>query len=107
MKRREFLACLSVALTTQSMPISARQATKLRTVGVLLGLTNDKEMHARAKVIEEGLAERGWVVGQNIRIEYRFAGADHERMRNLSSELVRLQPEVIIGHSTPVVTALH
>jgi putative ABC transport system substrate-binding protein len=107
MKRREFLACLSAALATRSTPLSARQATKLRTVGVLLGLTNDKEMYARAKVIEEGLAERGWVVGQNIRIEYRFAGADHERMRNLSSELVGLQPEVIIGHSTPVVTALH
>ena len=107
MERRAFLAGLSAALAACPTPTNARQAAQLRTLGVLLGLTNDKEMHARTKVIEEGLAKRGWVVGQGIRIEYRFAGGDHERMMSLSKQLVGLQPDVIIGHSTPVVAALH
>ena len=107
MERRAFLGGLSAALATCPMPTRAQQAAQLRTIGVLLGLTNDKEMRARAKVIAEGLAKKGWVVGRNIRIEYRFSDGDHERMISLSKELVELQPDVIIGHSTPVVAALH
>ncbi len=72
-----------------------------------MGIANDEETQARAKVIEQGLAKKGWVVGQNLRIEYRFAGGDAERMLSLSKELVALHPDVIIGHSTPVVAALH
>ena len=90
----------------RSVPANAQQATHLRTVGVLMGLANDAETQARAKVIEQGLAKKGWIVGQNLRIEYRFAAGDIERMLSLSKELVALHPDVIIGHSTPVVAAL-
>jgi len=106
-ERRAFLAFLGAALVTRSTSTYAQQATHLRTIGVLMGLANDQETQARVKVIEQGLAKKGWVVGQNLRIEYRFAGADTERMLSLSKELVALHPDVIIGHSTPVVTALH
>jgi putative ABC transport system substrate-binding protein len=106
-RRRAFVATLSAALATRSLPTNAQQATSLRTVGVLMGLANDAETQARAKVIEQGLAKKGWVVGQNLRIEYRFAAGDFERMLSMSKELVALRPDVIIGHSTPVVAALH
>ena len=106
-ERRAFLAFLSAALATRSIPANAQQATQIRTVAVLMGLANDQETQARAKVIEQGLAKKGWVVGQNLRIEYRFAAGDVERMLILSKELVALRPDVIIGHSTPVVVALH
>jgi putative ABC transport system substrate-binding protein len=107
MERRAFLGGLSAALAMCPKPTRAQQVVRQRTIGVLLGLTNDREMHARTKVIEEGLIKKGWVVGQNIRVEYRFSGGDHERMISLSKELVALQPDAIIGHSTPVVAALH
>jgi putative ABC transport system substrate-binding protein len=106
-ERRAFLAFLGAALATRSIPANAQQAAQIRTVGVLMGLANDAETQARAKVIEQGLAKKGWVVGQNLRIEYRFAAGDFERMLSLSKELVTLRPDVIIGHSTPVVAALH
>jgi ABC-type uncharacterized transport system substrate-binding protein len=106
-ERRAFIAFLSAALATRSILANAQQATQIRTVGVLMGLANDQETQARAKVIEQGLAKKGWVVGQNLRIEYRFAAGDVERMLSLSKELVALRPDVIIGHSTPVVVALH
>jgi putative ABC transport system substrate-binding protein len=106
-ERRTFVALLSAALVMRYTSIYAQPAAHLRTVGVLMGLANDAETQARVKVIEQGLAKEGWIVGQNLRIDYRFAGADSERMLNFSKELVALHPDVIIGHSTPVVAALH
>lgn len=106
LKRRAFVATLSAALAMRSIPTNAQQATRLRTVGVLMGLDDDAETQARGKAIEQGLAKRGWTVGQNLHIEYRFAAGDVERMLSLSKELVALHPDVIIGHSTPVIAAL-
>jgi putative ABC transport system substrate-binding protein len=71
-----------------------------------MGVADDAETQARAKAIEQGLAKRGWIVGQNLRLEYRFANADAEQIAILSKELVSLHPDIIIGHSTPVVAAL-
>jgi putative ABC transport system substrate-binding protein len=71
-----------------------------------MGVANDEETQARVKVIEQGLAKKGWIAGQNLHIEYRFSGSDSDRMLSLSKELVALHPDVIIGHSTPVTAAL-
>jgi putative tryptophan/tyrosine transport system substrate-binding protein len=105
-ERRSFLASLSAALAMRPKSTHAQQASRLRTIGVLMGLANDAETKVRAEAIEQGLANKGWVVGQNLRIEYRFAASDAERMFSFSKELVALHPDIIIGHSTPVVTAL-
>ena len=104
--RRAFLASLGAALAMRSKSTHAQQASRLRTLGVLMGLANDAEAQARVKALEQGLANKGWVVGQNLRIEYRFAASDAERMLNFSRELVALHPDIIIGHSTPVIAAL-
>jgi putative tryptophan/tyrosine transport system substrate-binding protein len=106
MERRAFVAFLGAALAMRPLSANAQQSTRLRTVGVLMGLADDEEAQARAKVIEQGLAKRGWIAGQNLRIEYRYAAGDAERMLSLSKELVGLHADVIIGHSTPVVAAL-
>jgi putative ABC transport system substrate-binding protein len=106
MKRRAFMASLGAALATGPMSARAQQASRLRTVGVLMGIANDQETQARAKVIEQGLAKKGWIVGQTLHIEYRFAGDNAESMLTLAKELVGLHPDVIIAHSTPVVAAL-
>jgi ABC-type uncharacterized transport system substrate-binding protein len=103
--RRAFLASLSAALAVRPKSTHAQQV-RLRTIGVLMGLANDAETQARAKALEQGLANKGWVVGKNLRIEYRFAASDPERMLRFSKELVALHPDIIIGHSTPVVAAL-
>jgi putative ABC transport system substrate-binding protein len=107
MERRAFVALLSAALATRSFPAHAQQTNRVRTVGVLMGIANDEETEARTSIIEQGLAKKGWVGGQNLRIEYRFAGSDAGRILSLAKELVGLRPDVIIAHSTPVVAALH
>lgn len=107
MERRAFVGFLSAALAMCSIPTSAQQTTRIRTVGVLMGLPKDAETEARAKVIEQGLEKKGWIVGHNLHMEYRFAGGNADHILSLAKELVALHPDVIVGHSTPVVAALH
>lgn len=107
LKRRVFLALFGTGWALPITTTFAQQEKKSRSVGVLMGLGNDKETKARIAAIEEGLATRGWIVGQNLHLEYRFANDNEARMLDLAKELVALQPDVIIGHSTPVITALH
>ena len=107
MERRAFLALIGAGALMRVTSIRAQQASHVRTVAVLMGVAKDEETQARAKVIEQGLAKRGWIVGQNIRLEYRFGGANSDRLLALAKELVSLKPDVLIGHSTPAVTALH
>ena len=104
-ERREFLATLGGALAAQAIPANA-QELRVRTVGVLMGFANDAEAKARVQAFEHGLERVGWSVGQNLRIEYRYAEGDSVRMQALAKELVQLKPDCILGHSTPVVTAL-
>src|SRR5580692_9877354 len=106
LERRVFIALLSAMLVARSIPANAQSTTRLRIVGVLMGLANDEETQARAKVIEQGLAKKGWIVGQNLRMEYRFAAGNEDLMHGFAKELAGLHPDVIIGHSTPVVAAL-
>jgi putative ABC transport system substrate-binding protein len=101
------LVTFGAALAMYARSAHAEQAGRLRTIGVLMGLADDVGTQARTNAIEQGLANKGWIVGQNLRIEYRFAANDAERMSSFSKELVELHPDIIIGHSTPVVAALH
>ena len=53
-----------------------------------------------------GCSNRGWTVGHNVRIDYRWGGADAERFRRDAAELVALAPDVILASATPSVQAL-
>ena len=105
MRRREFIRLLGGTLAAQAIPANA-QELRVRTVGVLMGLANDAETKARVKAFEQGFEREGWSIGQNLRIEYRYAEGNSVRMQALAKELVELKPDCILGHSTPVVTAL-
>jgi putative ABC transport system substrate-binding protein len=50
----------------------------------------------------QGLRDFGWVDGQNISIEYRFAEGKPDRLAELAAELVRLKPDVIVVQSNTV-----
>jgi len=53
----------------------------------------------------QGLRDLGWVEGQNLAIDYRFADGRLERLPDLAAELARLKVDVIVAHSTPGATA--
>jgi len=104
--RRGFLTLLGSATALGAVPSRAQQPDRVRTIGFLMGLANDAESQARIRTFERGLEKEGWTPGRDIRIEYRFAAGDAGRMRTLARELVELQPDLIVGHSTPVVAQL-
>src|SRR6516225_7401831 len=94
MRRREFIRSLGGALAAQAIPANAQEAVRLRTVGVLMGFANDAEAKARVQTFEQDLERAGWSVGQNLRIEYRYAEGDSVRMQALAKELVELIPNL-------------
>ena len=104
--RREVLALLGAALADQAIPVNAQEPVRVRTVGVLMGFANDAEAKARVEAFEQGLKREGWSLGQNLRIEYRYAEGDFAGMQALAKELVGLEPYCVLGQSTPVTAAL-
>jgi ABC-type uncharacterized transport system substrate-binding protein len=94
MRRREFIAGLG---GVAAWPVVARaQQSKLRVVGLL----NSGSPGPRAPIIAaflRGLKEAGYVVGQNVAIEYRWAEGEHERLPTLAADLVRRRVDVIFA----------
>jgi len=67
---------------------------------------SDSEAQAPVAALHQTLAELGWVDGRNLRIDHRWAAGDPRRLPALAKELLGLQPDVVIGHTTPSVIAL-
>jgi putative ABC transport system substrate-binding protein len=105
MRRRDFLALLGGAATGWPVTARAQQDARLRRVGVLMGAEeSDLDYKALVAVFVQGLRSLGWIDGQNLRIEVRWSGDEHER--TTATELLRLSPDVIFAATTPNLTAL-
>jgi putative tryptophan/tyrosine transport system substrate-binding protein len=106
MKRREFITLLGGAAASWPLAARAQQSDRSRRVGVLMGFAeDDPEAKARLAAFRQGLEKRGWSEGRNVRIDTRFAPAGAQA-QVVAKELVALQPDVILAHSTPVTAAL-
>ena len=106
MKRREFITLIGGAAT---WPLAARaQLTgDVRRVGVLMNVAaDDPEGKASIAVFKQAMEQSGWSEGRNLRIDYRGAAGDAERMQALAKEFVAWQPHLIVTRSTPVTAAL-
>jgi putative ABC transport system substrate-binding protein len=107
MRRREFITLLGGAAAARPLAARAQQADRVRRIGVLISFPeDDPEAKARLAAFRQGLAKRGWSEGRNIRLDYRFTAASAERLPALAKELVALQPDAILAHSTGVAAAL-
>jgi putative ABC transport system substrate-binding protein len=96
MKRRDFITILGV---TAVWPVAARAQQAMPTVGVLLG-GELKSLQVPLAGFHRGLAEYGYVEGQNVAIEYRFAEGRVDRLPALAADLVRRDVAVLVV-STP------
>jgi putative ABC transport system substrate-binding protein len=105
--RRTFIGILALAACAQQSSAAAQSSAKPRRIGVLMAYSpTDAEAVTRVTAFVRELQRLGWTDGQNLRIEYRWAGGDTQRIAADSAELVRLQPDVIFAATTPVVRAL-
>jgi putative tryptophan/tyrosine transport system substrate-binding protein len=106
MRRREFLGVVGAA-AGWPLVAHAQQSGQMRRIGFLLGgAEGDPQIVEGLAAFKTALEGLGWIEGRNIRIDYRFAAADVDRMRVFAKELIALQPDVLMGHTTQVVAAL-
>ncbi|HVI63145.1 MAG TPA: ABC transporter substrate-binding protein, partial [Bradyrhizobium sp.] len=99
MKRREFITLLGGAATAWPLAARAQQPARMRRIGVLVSTlpAGDPEWQARSNAFVQGLQERGWSDGRNVRVEYRWGLGDPDRLRKYVAELVALAPDVILA----------
>jgi putative ABC transport system substrate-binding protein len=85
----------------------AQQPGKVRHIGFLSGnAESDPQAVLYLAALKEGMRQLGWIEGNNVKIEVRWAAADLNRMAVLAKELVGLQLDLIVGQTTPVIAAL-
>jgi putative tryptophan/tyrosine transport system substrate-binding protein len=107
MRRRQFIAMIGGAAAAWPLFLRAQQKPVLRRIGVLMGVPEgDPEYQSEAAALKRGLQELGWTEGRNLQTEYRWAGAEPDRIQASAAELVALACEVIVARSTLVVEAL-
>jgi putative tryptophan/tyrosine transport system substrate-binding protein len=106
MRRREVITLLGGAAAWPAVA-RAQQGERVRRVGVINPFAaNDLEGQARIAAFLQGLQERGWSVGRNVRIDIRGTTANAAEIRRHATELVALAPDVILSIGTPSVAAL-
>jgi putative ABC transport system substrate-binding protein len=101
-QRRKFVAALGGAA---AWPFTARaQKVKLPTIGFLGGATSSAQARWTAAFVQR-LRELGWIEGQTVTIEYRWAEGRFERSPEIFAEFVRLKVDIIVTHATANVLA--
>jgi putative tryptophan/tyrosine transport system substrate-binding protein len=103
MGRRRFLLTLLAGALAAPLAGEAQQAGKVYRIGVL-GLNAGDPIEARQwQAFRLGLRERGWIEGENILIESRWAEGNLARVPELAADLVRLKVDVIVTRGSPFV----
>jgi putative tryptophan/tyrosine transport system substrate-binding protein len=106
-RRREFITLIGSLSVVWPSVARAQQAQKVPLVGALMPFEKgDEEAERRQSAFQNGLEQFGWRNGQNIRIEYRWAGGDPNRYQSHSADLVGLAADVILANATPVLAAV-
>jgi putative tryptophan/tyrosine transport system substrate-binding protein len=107
MRRREFTRLVAGATVAWSVAARAQQAERPRRIGVLTSSAeSDQEGVSSLAAFREELRKLGWMEGRNCAIDIRWAAADVELMKRFASELVTLQPDVILTSSTAAAAAM-
>ena len=107
MKRREFIAGIGSAAAAWPAVARAQQGERIRRIGILLpAAASEPEVQTRLIAFVQGLAQLGWIVGQNVRIDTRWATTSAGEIRRHAAELVALAPDVILAHGASTVGPL-
>jgi len=98
MKRREFMTLIGGAAATWPLAVSGQQSERMRRIGVLMPIAaDDPEALLRIAAFTQGLREFGWIEGRNVRVDYRWAGANGEKARQNALELTASAADVIFA----------
>jgi putative ABC transport system substrate-binding protein len=88
-----FVVALVLGIIRVPFVAEAQQAGTVPRIGVL---APSAPPDPQVESLKQGLRDLGWVEGQNVGVEYRYAGGQLERLPHLAAELVRLKVDVIV-----------
>jgi putative tryptophan/tyrosine transport system substrate-binding protein len=100
--RRALLTGSLAALLAPSLTLA--QPPRVARLGLLASSTAEN-FAASIKIFRKSLQELGWVEGQNLAIEARYAGVRYDQLPALAAELVKLEVDVILALATPAIQA--
>jgi ABC-type uncharacterized transport system substrate-binding protein len=104
MRRRDFLKVTAFAVV--ALEARAQERRKIHRVAVLMTTQRDRVWHLSVALMD-ALRELGYVEGQNVMFDHRFAEGRMDKLDGLAAELVALTPDVIVvGPNTSVVAAM-
>jgi putative ABC transport system substrate-binding protein len=101
------IVTLTLSMLVASLVAEAQQPTKVHRIGWLSAdfPPPSSAPHAREEAFRQGLRALGYVEGQNLVLESRYAEGRAERLPDLAAELVRLQVEVLVAGGAPAIRA--
>jgi putative tryptophan/tyrosine transport system substrate-binding protein len=96
MRRRDFIKVIVGSAATWPLAALAQQTEHMRRIGVLMNIGADHpQAPALVGAFSQALAEAGWIIGRNARIDYRWYQNDVEAARAYAAELLALTPDII------------
>ena len=106
LKRREFITLVGGAMAAWPLAARAQQGERMRRIGVLVPqAADDPEAQARVGAFLQALAQLGWTIGRNVRIDYRWYAGNADAARKYAAELIALAPDIVLASGTLGVTA--
>src|SRR6266446_1625807 len=107
MRRREFTTLLGGAAAAWLLPARAQQGGRVRRIGILMPLPpTNAEAQARVRAFREELRKRGWAAGVNAQFDERWTGDNMDLIRSAATNLVELNPDVILAQGARVIPIL-
>src|SRR5438309_1353300 len=104
MKRRAFITLLGGAAASWPLGALAQQPSNLPTMG-FVGSDSPDPYADRLRAFRLGLKSTGFIDGQNVAVEYRWAEGRNDKLPTVTADLVRRQVTVIVAPTTPSVLA--
>jgi putative ABC transport system substrate-binding protein len=104
MDRRRFLLASLAGVLVAPLAVEAQQAAKVYRLGWLSD--GPQTPSAMSVAFEDTLRELGYVEGRNLVIDRRYAAFNYDRLPELAADLVRLNPDVIVGGGNLIIAAL-
>jgi len=95
-RRRQFISLLGSAAAAWPLAARAQQSERMRRIGVLMSAASGTDQEAGVAVFKEVLHQLGWIDGQNVRVEIRWARGDPAEARQSAEELVALPADIIM-----------
>src|SRR5262245_58995315 len=102
MDRRAFISVVGGSILAGPVTARAQKPDKVRRVGFLSAAIQGSDID---DALRQGLREQGYIEGQNLLIEWRFAEGKYDRLAGFAAELVRLKVEVVVTLSTEAALA--